>query len=84
MHFNYSMLRPKVEQTKETSRIPESCLLLPAAMPRGGVKPKASKKTNIHILVEFGLQVISVINLKKNTIWSLIFFKKFNLNCITV
>ncbi|XP_059169859.1 small subunit processome component 20 homolog [Physella acuta] len=54
------MTKPKVEQSKETSRIPESCLLLPAAMPRGGVKPKASKKTNIHILVEFGLQLLNM------------------------
>lgn len=39
-------------------RLPESCLLLPEAAPRGGFKPKASKETNTHVLVEFGLQLL--------------------------
>ena len=36
---------------------PESCLLLPEAPQRGGNKPKSNKKTNLHVMVEFGLQV---------------------------
>ena len=36
---------------------PESCLLLPKAPKRGGTKAKTNKKTNIHVMVEFGLQV---------------------------
>ena len=36
---------------------PQSCLLLQETPQRGGNKPKSSKKTNIHVMVEFGLQV---------------------------
>ncbi|GFN80708.1 small subunit processome component 20 homolog, partial [Plakobranchus ocellatus] len=39
-------------------KMPESCLLLEQAAPRGGLKPKATKKTNIHLLIEFGLQLL--------------------------
>ena len=35
----------------------ESCLILPKAPTREGKKSKISKKTNVHILVEFGLKV---------------------------
>ncbi|KAH3726396.1 hypothetical protein DPMN_052258, partial [Dreissena polymorpha] len=38
---------------------PQSCLLLQPEAPRGGLKPKTSKKTNKHVLVEFGLQLLS-------------------------
>ena len=48
----------KTEKTVEKpGQKPQSCLLLPADPVRGGHKPKASKKTNIHVMVEFGLQV---------------------------
>ena len=48
----------KTEKTVEKpGQKPQSCLLLPADPVRGGQKPKASKKTNIHVMVEFGLQV---------------------------
>ncbi|KAJ8314703.1 hypothetical protein KUTeg_006853 [Tegillarca granosa] len=52
---------------KNERRKPESCLLLPATPKRGGEKPKANKKTNIHILVEFGLQLLHM-SLKKSRI----------------
>lgn len=50
-------------------RKPQSCLLLQEAAPRGGLKPKASKKTNKHVLVEFGLQLLNMA-LKKQKIVS--------------
>ncbi|XP_041354948.1 small subunit processome component 20 homolog [Gigantopelta aegis] len=54
------------DQTKEKPRKkaldpriqPPSCLLLQPALPRGGDKPKTAKKTNIHVIVEFGLQLL--------------------------
>ncbi|XP_053397711.1 small subunit processome component 20 homolog [Mercenaria mercenaria] len=59
---------PKVENTKnQPGKQPPSCLLIPKAAPRGGLKPKASKKTNKHVLVEFGLQLLSMC-LKKQKI----------------
>lgn len=45
-------------------RKPQSCLLLPYTPVRGGEKPKGSKRTNAHILVEFGLQLLHL-SLKK-------------------
>ncbi|XP_021355382.1 small subunit processome component 20 homolog [Mizuhopecten yessoensis] len=45
-------------------RKPESCLLLPTTPIRGGGKPKSSKRTNAHILVEFGVQLLHL-SLKK-------------------
>lgn len=36
----------------------ESCLILPKAPTREGKKSKVSKKTNMHILVEFGLKLL--------------------------
>lgn len=36
---------------------PESCLLIPKPIPRGGIKPKTTKKATVHVLVEFGLLV---------------------------
>ncbi|KAH9508651.1 U3 snoRNP protein [Bulinus truncatus] len=53
---------PKDDVTKgdnSKTRMPDSCLILPPSLPRGGLKPKASKKTNIHILVEFGLHLLN-------------------------
>ncbi|CAL1546796.1 unnamed protein product [Lymnaea stagnalis] len=50
----------KENEEKPQTRVPESCLLLPQAAPRGGLKPKADKKTNIHILIEFGLQLLNM------------------------
>ena len=35
----------------------EHALLLQHDMPRGGLKPKVNKKTNLHVLVEFGLEI---------------------------
>ncbi|XP_023930047.1 small subunit processome component 20 homolog [Lingula anatina] len=37
---------------------PPSTLLLTSAPPRGGVKPSGNQKTNMHILVDFGLQLL--------------------------
>ncbi|XP_060070430.1 small subunit processome component 20 homolog [Ylistrum balloti] len=45
-------------------RKPQSCLLLPSTPVRGGDKPKSSQRTNAHILVEFGLQLLHL-SLKK-------------------
>lgn len=36
---------------------PESCLLLPPTPVRGGQKAVVSRKTNMHIFIESGLQV---------------------------
>uniref|UniRef100_A0A2C9JTH6 Uncharacterized protein n=1 Tax=Biomphalaria glabrata TaxID=6526 RepID=A0A2C9JTH6_BIOGL len=50
---------PKEDENNENNskaRRPDSCLLLSHPLLRGGMKPKTSKRTNIHILVEFGLQ----------------------------
>merc|ERR1719483_1679670 len=38
--------------------MPQSCLILQAKVTRGGMKPAASKKTNAHLLVEFGLHIL--------------------------
>lgn len=46
-----------INNEEPSCRLPENCLLLPHAAPRGGLKPTASRKTNVHLLVEFGLQV---------------------------
>lgn len=37
---------------------PQSCLLLPPTPGRGGQKPLVSRKTNMHILIESGLQLL--------------------------
>lgn len=51
--------KPEVAlQPGPLKKMPESCLLLEAATPRGGTKPKANKKTNVHLLIEFGLQLL--------------------------
>ncbi|XP_062575188.1 small subunit processome component 20 homolog [Saccostrea cucullata] len=51
--------KQKKSEEKETQSFrPPSCLLLPEEPKRGGDKPKLSKKTNIHVLVEFGLQLL--------------------------
>ncbi|XP_061192168.1 small subunit processome component 20 homolog [Saccostrea echinata] len=51
--------KQKETEEKETQSFrPPSCLLLPEEPKRGGDKPKLSKKTNIHVLVEFGLQLL--------------------------
>lgn len=55
---NFTFREKEKTNDKDEKRKPESCLLLPATPKRGGDKPKAHKKTNIHILVEFGLQVL--------------------------
>ncbi len=55
-YFIVSYREKPVEKESEGHR-PESCLLLPQAPPRGGLKPKTHKKTNMHIVVEFGIQV---------------------------
>ncbi|KAL8599182.1 hypothetical protein ACOMHN_007898 [Nucella lapillus] len=57
------LLQPKQTSGRESSGLskpqqPESCLLIPKAMPRGGVKPKTSKKTTLDVLVEFGLVLL--------------------------
>ncbi|XP_038044935.1 small subunit processome component 20 homolog [Patiria miniata] len=44
---------------------PESCYLLPPTPKKGGVAPKVSKKTNMHLIVEFGLQLLHM-NLKRS------------------
>ncbi|XP_033739688.1 small subunit processome component 20 homolog isoform X2 [Pecten maximus] len=49
---------------KDEKRKPQSCLLLPYTPVRGGEKPKSSKRTNAHILVEFGIQLLHL-SLKK-------------------
>ncbi|XP_005089362.1 small subunit processome component 20 homolog isoform X2 [Aplysia californica] len=49
------------------ARMPESCLLLKEAAPRSGFKPQASKKTNAHLVVEFGLQLLNA-SLKKSAL----------------
>ncbi|XP_071112967.1 small subunit processome component 20 homolog [Haliotis cracherodii] len=48
------------ETAKESQRgkRPESCLLLPSTLPRGGEKPKIHRKTNMHVMVAFGAQVL--------------------------
>ncbi|RUS70515.1 hypothetical protein EGW08_021727, partial [Elysia chlorotica] len=71
MVFIHSLTTTIVQQTSQEEKskwklvgpgplkkMPESCLLLEAAAPRGGLKPKANKKTNLHLLVEFGLQLL--------------------------
>ncbi|XP_076467049.1 small subunit processome component 20 homolog [Babylonia areolata] len=61
---NLPLLRePKDIPSSEPSGLPkpqkpESCLLLPKATPRGGVKPRANKKTTLDVLVEFGLVLL--------------------------
>ncbi|XP_013387842.1 small subunit processome component 20 homolog [Lingula anatina] len=37
---------------------PPSTFLLTSAPPRGGIKPSGNQKTNMHILVDFGLQLL--------------------------
>ena len=54
---NHSKKKPSEENTAQPIR-PPSCLLLPEEPKRGGDKPRLSKKTNIHVLVEFGLQLL--------------------------
>ena len=46
----------KKPEEKKSLR-PPSCLLLPATPEYGGGKPKPNKKTNTHVLIEFGLEV---------------------------
>ncbi|XP_067674264.1 small subunit processome component 20 homolog [Haliotis asinina] len=48
------------EKEKESHlvRRPENCLLLPSALPRGGEKPKTHHKTNMHVMVAFGAQIL--------------------------
>ncbi|XP_056016221.1 small subunit processome component 20 homolog [Ostrea edulis] len=50
--------KSKAEAKENLSFRPPSCLLLPVEPKRGGEKPRLSKKTNIHVLVEFGLQLL--------------------------
>jgi U3 small nucleolar RNA-associated protein 20 len=50
--------KSKAETKENQSFRPPSCLLLPAEPKRGGEKPRLSKKTNIHVLVEFGLHLL--------------------------
>ena len=58
IYFIFFPSETKVEKTEERpGQKPQSCLLLPPTPQRGGNKPKTSKKTNIHVMVEFGLQV---------------------------
>ncbi|KAL4233743.1 hypothetical protein ACF0H5_008423 [Mactra antiquata] len=59
----------KVTQVERPGQKPASCLLIPQAAPRGGLKPKPNKKTNKHIIVEFGLQLLGIC-LKKQKISS--------------
>lgn len=59
--FPSSRLQPS-EKLDEKRLRSNSCLLLEKATPRGGVKPRTSKRTNVHIVIEFGLQV----NMKGN------------------
>ncbi|XP_074650347.1 small subunit processome component 20 homolog [Tubulanus polymorphus] len=42
----------------DPTKRPPSSLLITHAAPRGGIKPKHNTKTNMHIVVEFGLQVL--------------------------
>ncbi|XP_034333284.2 small subunit processome component 20 homolog [Magallana gigas] len=56
---NQSKKKKGEDKDAQTFR-PQSCLLLPQEPKRGGDKPKLSKKTNIHVLVEFGLQLMSL------------------------
>lgn len=58
----------KKEEDKPGLR-PPSCLLLPPKPAYGGGKPKANKKTNTHVLVEFGLEVRFIYNLLKSEIF---------------
>ncbi|XP_022111823.1 small subunit processome component 20 homolog [Acanthaster planci] len=44
---------------------PASCYLLLPTPKRGGLMPKVSKKTNMHLIVEFGLQLLNM-NLKRS------------------
>ncbi|ESO12980.1 hypothetical protein HELRODRAFT_188063 [Helobdella robusta] len=37
---------------------PESCLILPAQPARGGSKPKSDAKANLHVLIEFALNLL--------------------------
>lgn len=46
------------QQETVADRRPPSTLLLKATTPRGSAKPKAHKSTNVHILLEFSLQVL--------------------------
>ncbi|KAK3603374.1 hypothetical protein CHS0354_025985 [Potamilus streckersoni] len=53
----------KVEKAQEQEptkpgQKPASCLLLTTVTPRGGAKPKSNKKTNLHVVVEFGLLLL--------------------------
>ncbi|XP_064596875.1 small subunit processome component 20 homolog [Liolophura sinensis] len=57
--------KKKVLEEQKPGERPPSCLLLTTAAPRGGVKPKGSQRTNVHILVEFGLQLLHLL-LKKS------------------
>ncbi|KAK3096539.1 hypothetical protein FSP39_001125 [Pinctada imbricata] len=60
--------KKKTENKEKDSDVPvrpPSCLLLPSEPKRGGDKPKASKKTNTHVIVEFDLQILQML-LKKS------------------
>ncbi|XP_046556646.1 LOW QUALITY PROTEIN: small subunit processome component 20 homolog [Haliotis rubra] len=46
------------EKESQLVRRPENCLLLPSALPRGGEKSKTHRKTNMHIMVAFGAQIL--------------------------
>lgn len=66
MSYTVSMVclyRPVAEDPNQSSKPqkPEHCLLLQKAIPRGGLKPKTSKRTTLDVLVEFGLLVCLVL-----------------------
>ncbi|XP_025097744.1 small subunit processome component 20 homolog [Pomacea canaliculata] len=60
---NLPMLKEQIptEKKEDVQKVmkPESCLLIPKPIPRGGIKPKTTKKATVHVLVEFGLLLLN-------------------------
>jgi U3 small nucleolar RNA-associated protein 20 len=62
INFGCHFRTAKPEETPPDPRIqPPSTLLLKTEAPRGGKKSKTFAKTNMHILVEFGLKVLHLL-----------------------
>ncbi|XP_064627386.1 small subunit processome component 20 homolog [Lineus longissimus] len=50
--------KKEAPKPQDTRLQPQSTYLIPKAPPRGGVKATNTLKTNLHVLVEFGLQLL--------------------------
>ncbi|XP_052810287.1 small subunit processome component 20 homolog [Mya arenaria] len=57
-----------VKKEEKPGQRPPSCLLLQSAAPRGGAKPRTNKKTNKHVLVEFGLHLLGQLLRKQRVV----------------